>query len=49
MTKKQVGEERVYSAYIFHIAVDHQKMSGLELKLVRKQELMQRPWKNVTY
>jgi hypothetical protein len=26
MTKKQVGEERVYSAYIFHIAVDHQRM-----------------------
>jgi hypothetical protein len=26
MTKKQVGEERVYSAYTFHIAVDHQKM-----------------------
>ena len=40
MTKKQVGEERVYSAYTFHIAV-HQRMSGLELKQVRKQELMQ--------
>ena len=25
MTKKQVGEERVYSAYTFHIAVDHQR------------------------
>jgi hypothetical protein len=24
-------------------------MSGLELKQVRKQELMQRPWKDVTY
>jgi hypothetical protein len=23
-TKKQVGEERVYSAYTFHIAVHHQ-------------------------
>jgi hypothetical protein len=43
MTKKQVGEERVYSVYTFHIAVDHQRMSGLELKQVRKQELMQRP------
>jgi hypothetical protein len=43
MTKKQVGEERVYSAYIFHIAVYHQRKSGLELKQVRKQELMQRP------
>jgi hypothetical protein len=43
MTKKQVGEERVYSAYIFHIAVNHQRLSGLELKQFRKQELMQRP------
>jgi hypothetical protein len=49
ITKYQVGEERVYSAYTFHIAVDHQRMSGLELKQVRKQELMQRPWRNVTY
>jgi hypothetical protein len=49
MTKKQVGEERVYSAYIFHIAVHHQRKSGLELKQVRKQELMQRPWRDVTY
>jgi hypothetical protein len=45
MTKKQVGEERVYSAYNFHIDVDHQRKSGLELK----QELMQRPWRDVTY
>jgi hypothetical protein len=43
MTKKQVGEERVYSVYIFHTAVHHQRKSGLELKQVRKQELMQRP------
>jgi hypothetical protein len=43
MSKKQVGEERVYSAYIFHIAVNHQRMSGLELRQVRMQELMQRP------
>jgi hypothetical protein len=49
MTKKQVGEERVYSAYNFHITVDHQKISGMELKHVRKQELMQRPWGDVTY
>jgi hypothetical protein len=45
MTKKQVGEERVYSAYIFRIAVNHQRKSGLELK----QELMQRPWRDVLY
>jgi hypothetical protein len=25
------------------------RKSGLELKLVRKQELMQRPWRDVTY
>jgi hypothetical protein len=49
MTKKQVGEERVYSAYTPQIAIDHQRMSGLELKQVRKQELMQRPWRDVLY
>ena len=49
MTKKQVGEQRVYSAYIFHIAVNHQRMSELELKQARKQELMQRPWRDVLY
>jgi hypothetical protein len=49
MTKKKVGEERVYSAYTFHIAVHHQRMSRLELKQVRKQELMQRPWRDVPY
>jgi hypothetical protein len=26
MIKKQAGEERAYSAYTFHIAVDHQRM-----------------------
>jgi hypothetical protein len=49
MTKKQVGEERVYSAYTFHIAFHHQRKSRLELKQVRKQELMQRPWRDVPY
>jgi hypothetical protein len=49
MTKKQIGEERVYSAYTSHIAVHHQRKSGLELKQVRKQELMQRPWRDVPY
>jgi hypothetical protein len=49
MTKKQVVEERVYLAYTFHIAVHNQMKSGLELKQVRKQELMQRPWRDVTY
>jgi hypothetical protein len=27
----------------------HQRKSGLELKQVRKQELMQRPWRDVPY
>jgi hypothetical protein len=33
----------------FHTAVHHQRKSGLELKQVRKQELMQRPWRDVVY
>jgi hypothetical protein len=49
MTKNQVGEERVYSACISTSAVHHQRKSGLELKQVRKQELMQRPWKDITF
>jgi hypothetical protein len=28
---------------------DHQRKSGLELKQVRNQELMQRPWRDVLY
>jgi hypothetical protein len=32
---------------LFHTAVHHQRKSGLELKQVRKQELMQRPWRDV--
>ena len=31
----------------FHTAVHHQRKSGLELKQVRKQELMQRPWSSL--
>jgi pyoverdine/dityrosine biosynthesis protein Dit1 len=33
----------------FHISIHPQKKSGLKLKQVRKQELMQRPWRDVTY
>jgi hypothetical protein len=33
----------------FHIAVHHQRKSGLELKQGRKQELMQRSWRDVSY
>jgi hypothetical protein len=40
MTKKQVGEERVYSPHTFHITVDNQRKSGPQFKQVRKQELM---------
>ena len=38
MTKKQAGEERVYSTYASHIAVHHKRKSGLELKQVRNLE-----------
>jgi hypothetical protein len=49
MTKKHqeaLEEERVYSAYS---STFHQRKSGLEVKQVRKQELMQRPWRDVLY
>jgi hypothetical protein len=42
------GGKRLFSLH-FHTAVHHQRKSGLELKQVRKQELMQRPWRDVTY
>jgi hypothetical protein len=32
----QVGKERVFSVYTFHIAVHHQRESGLELKQVQE-------------
>jgi hypothetical protein len=49
MTKKQAGEERVLFGLHFHTVVHHQRKSGLELKQVGKQELMQRPWRDVLY
>jgi hypothetical protein len=45
MTKKQVVEERVYSVYSSTLAAHHQRKSGQELKQIRKQKLMQRPWR----
>jgi hypothetical protein len=33
----------------FHTAVHHQRKSGLEVKQVRKQELMKKPWRGVLY
>ena len=48
MTKKQVGEERVYSAYISMLLfITKDVRTGTQA--VRKQELMQRPWRDVTY
>jgi hypothetical protein len=38
MTKKQIGEERVYSAYTSHIAVHHQRKSRQELTQGRNLE-----------
>jgi hypothetical protein len=49
MTKKQVGGGKGLFSLEFHTAVHHQRKSGLELKQVRKQELMQRPWRDVLY
>jgi hypothetical protein len=49
MTKKQSGEERVYLAYTSILLFITKRKSGLELKQVRKQELMQRPWRDVLY
>jgi hypothetical protein len=40
MTKKQVGEERVYSAHTSHFAIHHQRKSRLELKQAKKQGLI---------
>ena len=42
------GGKDLFSLY-FQTAVHHQRKSGLELKQARKQELMQRPWRDVTY
>jgi hypothetical protein len=49
MTKKQVREERVYSAYTSIFTCSSLRKSGQKLKQVRKQELMQRPWRDVLY
>jgi hypothetical protein len=49
MTKKQLGGKGNPFSFHIYIAVHYQMKSGLKLKQVRKQELMQRPWKDVTY
>jgi hypothetical protein len=48
MTKKQVGGKCLFSLH-FHIAVHHQRKSELELKQVRKKELMLRSRRDVSY
>ena len=42
------GGKDLFSLY-FHTGVHHWRKSVLELKRVRKQELMQRPWRDVLY
>ena len=49
MTKKQVGGAKDLFSLHFHVAVHHQRKSGLGLKQVRKQELMLRPWRDFLY
>ena len=54
MTKKQVREERAYLAYTSTLLFITKEVrtgtqAGQELKQVRKQELMQRPWRDVLY
>jgi hypothetical protein len=48
MTKKQLGRKGFIRLTLPHCCSSPRK-SGLELKQVRKQELMQRPWRDVTY
>jgi hypothetical protein len=49
MTKKQVGEERVYSAYTSILLFITKEVRSGTLKQVRKQELMQGPLRDVLY
>jgi len=42
------GGKGLFSLH-FHIAVHHQRKSGLEPKQVRKQELIQSSWRDVSY
>jgi hypothetical protein len=48
MTKKQIGKEG-FIQLILPYCCSSPRKSGLELKQVRKQELMQRPWRDVLY
>jgi hypothetical protein len=48
MTKKQLGRKGFIQITLPHCCSSPRK-SGLELKQARKQELMQRPWRDVLY
>jgi hypothetical protein len=48
MTKKQVGRKEFIWLTLPYCCSSPRK-SGLELKQVRKQELMQRPWRDVSF
>jgi hypothetical protein len=50
MAKRQVGEEKVYLAYPFHIAIHHQSQDGHPNRAGSwKWELMPRPWRGTSY
>jgi hypothetical protein len=51
MTKKRVGEERVYSAYTFILLFITKRSQDRNSHRAGtwRQELMQRPWRDVTY
>jgi hypothetical protein len=48
MTKKQLGRKGFIQLILLYCCSSPRK-SGLKLKQVRKQELMQRPWRDVSY
>jgi hypothetical protein len=48
MTKKQLGRKEFIRLILPYCCSSPRKI-GLELKQVRKLELMQRPWKDVLY
>jgi hypothetical protein len=48
MTKKQLGRKG-FIQLTFPYCCSSPKDTGLELKQIRKQELMQGPWRNVLY
>jgi hypothetical protein len=48
MTKKQLGRKWFIQLTLPYCCSSPRK-SGLELKQVRKQDLMQRPWRDVIY